>query len=209
MKKGGGKRQPLQGFTNDLNGCLTHTGEFPRKLFKTRHPTVSVALMRGNQVCLVQSSKRSEGDQGPSWILPQVGVEQRETIYTSMIKKMNQGLGLSLTPETLEKLKSESMLRVLGWYENPPRSRGEKPKLIVVVGIQIDNLRLRDFSLSEDHSKVTFVHSGHHLWNVMACTRKHKLLATLYALQEAHVRGLIGWSTESIILDLSQMAEAA
>lgn len=195
-------------FNTDTTKHLDDHGYFRQKTYVLFRPTVAVAIMCGSQVLLVQSSKRRDAEDGVSWLLPQGGVNQGMTMLKALSVELWQQLGLDYSVEKLEHLQFNEMLDVLGWYINPPRAEGDQPKLIVVVGVQIGELREDNLVLNDENAKATFVGSPYQLWNVMGHTRTLKLLGTLYALNQAHYRGLIQWSCESVIGQLA-MTEVA
>lgn len=193
-------------FTPDTTWCLDKSGRFLSEIYELARPTVAVALMEGNQVLLVQSSKR-RGNEGVSWILPQGGVDQGVMLLKALSVELWQELGLDFPLEKLEKLREDHMLVVLGAYVNQPRTEGEKPKLIVVVGVQAGTLS--PIILNEENNKHKFVWSAYQLWSFMATTRPRKVEGTFTALSRAHKVGLIGWSCDQVIEQFKQQEEIA
>lgn len=183
-------------FNPDTSMCLDEFGQVRAELYEEYRPTVAVALMCGNQVLLVQSSKRC-GNEGKSWLFPQGGIDPGKTIFHALSMELWQELGLEFTLKKLLELQETNALAALGWYINPPRFEGKKPKLIIVVGIQVESLD--PITLNEENTKYQFVYEPYMLWAIMGTTRQAKVAGTLYALYRAHMAGLIGWSCRDVL----------
>ena len=183
-------------FSQDTTVCLNESGQVLAEMYDWSRPTVAAALMCGNQVLLVQSSKRQE-EEGVSWLFPQGGVDEQKTVLEALSRGLWQELGLEFTLKKLLELQEKSMLAILGWYINPPRCEGNKPKLIIVVGMQVEGLD--SITLNEENTKHQFVGEPYMLWSVMGATRRTKIAGTFCALNCAHMAGLIGWSCKEIL----------
>lgn len=192
-------------FNPDASWCLDSSGRFHPEVYDRARPTVAVALMQGNQVLMVQSSKRQEKE-GVSWILPQGGVNQGVTLLKALSVELGQELYLDYSVGKLEKLRADNMLVVLGSYVNQPRAEGDKPKLIVVVGMQVDNVG--PITLNGENTRYEFVCGSYHLWGIMATTRPRKVEGIFSALSRAHTAGLIGWSCDDVLQQFSQATAA-
>jgi 8-oxo-dGTP pyrophosphatase MutT (NUDIX family) len=192
-------------FSSDTTWCLDEFRRFFPEVYDWSRPTVAVVLMKGNQVLLVQSSKRCDGE-GVSWLLPQGGVDKGVTILQALSAELWQELNLDFPITKLGELWDDRQLAVLGSYVNQPRSDGDKPKLIVVVGIQVEDLD--PIKLNAENTKYEFVWGAYQLWGIMATTRPRKVEATFSAISHAHARGLIGWSCDDVLQQLSQAAAA-
>lgn len=183
-------------FNQDTSVCLDEFGYVRTELYEGSRPTVAVALMCGNQVLLVQSNKRCDNE-GASWLFPQGGIDKDKTLFQALSMELWQELGLEFTLKKLLELQGKNMLATLGWYSNPPRSEGAKPKLIIVVGMQVEILH--PIILNEENVKYQFVDEPYMLWSIMRSTRQSKIEGTLCALYSAHGAGLIGWSCKDVL----------
>lgn len=183
-------------FTTDVSEFLDDVGRFKDGLYEEYRPTVSVALMTGNQVLFVQSSKRQVGEPA-SWLLPQGGIARRETVYQAIGRELGEEVGLDFSETQLLSLEKDRMLRIIGGYVNDPRPSEQKPKVFAVIAMQVD--RLGEVRLNAENSKYAFAHSPHVLWQLMRGTRHRKFIGTLEALDVAHRKGLIGWSCREVL----------
>lgn len=183
-------------FNTNTSWCLDDHGRFREEVYEWARPTVSVALMHGNQVLLVQSSKRC-ADESASWILPQGGVNKGEDIYSALVREMWQELGLAFSDTALRALEDRKMFATIGTYTNPPREEGCKPKQIIAVAMQVYDLGA--ITLNDENTAFVFVGNQHALWHTMARTRDRKFVGTCLTISHAHRRGLIGWSCDDVI----------
>lgn len=193
-------------FTTDVSAFLDEVGRFKDGLYEEYRPTISVALMTGNQVLFVQSSKRQVGESA-SWLLPQGGVVRGETVYQAIGRELGEEVGLDFSETQLLSLEKGLMLRVVGGYINDPRPSEQKPKVFAVVAMQVE--RLGEVRLNAENSKYAFAHGPHVMWQLMRGTRHRKFIGTLEALDAAHRKGLIGWSCREVLDAVSESMVAA
>ncbi len=184
-------------FGRDLSTLIDSIGRLREEFCEGYRPTVSVALMAGNEVLLVQSTKRLTGEMA-SWLLPQKGIENGKTVYEAVSRGLKVELDLDFSETQLLALEQNRMFRIVGSYVNEPRSDGAEPKLIVAVAIQVNWLGA-DIRLNAGNMRYAFINGPHVLWQLMRGTRQRKVVGILETIEAAHRSGLIGWSCRDVL----------
>ncbi len=181
-----GKPSRLNGF--EKRPFLLHEPlHVSARVHKGSRATVVLVLACNNSLCLVQSAK---DPQGRTFVLPQGGIENRETPILAAYREAEQELNLP------EKALGHYGLS-LGTYLNKlPPEREQKDKHLHFVGLYVlqpSYIRVRP----EENLGFVWVRTPKQLQSYMAYVaenRPGKYHATCEAIRRAHEERLISWS---------------
>lgn len=166
---------------------LTPHNVIPRRMYAVCRPTVSVVLVHNKKITLVQPSADTSGK---TWILPQGGIKNDESILEATRRELGNELDVTI----------ESEVAVLGKYLNKlPRHRNEKPKVMIAVAARITSPVLQ---VNEENRAAIWASDQHNVFYQIGHRmeeRRDKVIGMLESIQRAYLLGWINWSCEETL----------
>lgn len=187
---------------------LNRNGLFQGECYGWCRPTVAILGIHNDRVLLVHSSKRTDENDQPGWLLPQGRVEMGRAVLAELVRGLREELTLKYSLARVGELKERGEAAVLGGYMNTYRG-SDKPKYIVTVAMPVVKPS-RIVVSSERNDDFRLVGNSEDLYSLLVNTRPVKQLGICSAVNRAYDMGLIGWSCKDLFArHTGELAQAA